>query len=226
MKQLIRRYPYRYFKILVSPLEIRRYLANHDRRLLNIGAARNRPDGWLNIDLDPVPGVVYLDASSMNVIPDDSFDAVLCEHMIEHVPADIGHRIVSSVYRILKPGGVARFVTPDLTILARLIAMPDAVATRYLNIFRQSLDKIGITSSGSEVSPVDCINIAFRNYGHQYIYTKEELLTYLTRAGFRKIADTAASDFDNAIFDGVQGHGSLVGEELNNLEAFAIEASK
>jgi hypothetical protein len=70
------------------------------------------------------------------------------------------------------------------------------------------------------------VNIAFRNYGHQYIYTKGELKTHLTRAGFKKMKDTAASDFDNVLFDGVQGHGPLVGVELNNLEAFALEASK
>lgn len=226
LKQLIRRYPYRYFKMLVSPIEIRRYIANHQRRLLNIGAARNRPKGWLNIDLDPVPGVVYLDASSLSLIPDNSFDAVLCEHMIEHVPASVGHQIINAAYRILKPGGVARFVTPDLEMLARLIVMPQDLEKRYLDVFRQSIDKIAVPLTGSEVSPVDCVNIAFRCHGHEYIYTKDELKIHIKRAGFQKITDTPASDFDNVLFDGVQGHGPLVGDELNNLEAFALEASK
>jgi len=226
LKQLIRRYPYKYFKTLASPIEIRRYIANHDRRLLNIGAARNRPNGWLNIDLDPVPGVVYLDASSMSLIPNNTFDAVLCEHMIEHVPADVGHRIVNSIYRILKPGGVARFVTPDLEVLARMIATPKDVENRYLQLFRESVDKIGISIPGPEISAVDCVNIAFHGYGHQYIYTRDELKIHITRAGFTKILDTAASDFDNVLFDSVQGHGPLVGTELNDLESFALEAIK
>jgi len=226
LKQLIRRYPYRYCKMLASPYEIRRYIASHDPRLLNIGAQRNIPKHWLNIDLDPVPGVVYLDASSMNLIPDNSFDAVLCEHMIEHVPREIGHRIVNAVHRILKPGGVARFVTPDLELLARLIAMPQQTENRYFEVFRQSLDKIGLTGYGPELSAVDCVNIAFRNYGHQYLYTRDELKHHAKRAGFTNIIDTPASDFANLLFDGVQGHGPLVGVELNNLEAFAFEATK
>ena len=226
LKQSIRRYPYRYFKMLVSPIEIRQYIVSHDPRLLNVGAQRNRPAGWLNIDLDPVPGVAYLDATKMASVPKDTFDAVLCEHMIEHVPLDVGKCIVESIYRVLKPGGVARFVTPDLERLTRLITAPEDIDLRYLALFRNASQEIGLSVHGADISAVDCVNIAFRNYGHQYIYTKDELRHHLERIGFTKIIDTAASDFRNALFYNAQGHAGCVGVELNNLESFAFEASK
>jgi ubiquinone/menaquinone biosynthesis C-methylase UbiE len=226
LKSAVRRYPYKFFKMLMSSLEIQRYIDAHTVRMLNIGAQRNRPTGWLNIDLDPVPHVVYLDASKMAAIPKDTFDAVLCEHMIEHVPPDVGKNIIGSIYRVLKPGGVARFVTPDLERLARLITSPEGVDLRYLELFKNASAEIGLSMVGAEISAVDCVNIAFRNYGHQYIYTKNEFRGRLEQAGFTRIIDTPASDFGNTIFNGAQGHGLRVGVELNNLESFAFEASK
>jgi hypothetical protein len=44
----------------------------------------------LNVDIMPGLRCVFLDAGDMAAIPDNSFDAVLCEHMIERVPANAG----------------------------------------------------------------------------------------------------------------------------------------
>jgi hypothetical protein len=218
LRRLARRYPFRYAKMLSSRYEIDRYLRTHKVRLLNIGAQLNRPRGWLNVDLLPGFGTVYLDATRMASLPSGSFDAVLCEHMIEHVPKTAGAAICRQMRRIMKPEGVARVVTPDAERLFRLVLGPGSAERRYLELFRALVGEPGM-------SDLDAVNIAFRNYGHQYLYTRQQMTATLRAAGFTRIQETKPSGFHDALFADAQGHGRLVGDELNDLEAFAFEAA-
>lgn len=43
----------------------------------------------------------------------DTFDYVVCTEVLEHLPADMGDRIVEECYRVLRPGGVALFTVPN-----------------------------------------------------------------------------------------------------------------
>jgi len=203
----------------VSWMEVRRYTHNHETLLLNIGAQKNRPKGWLNIDTYPTFGAVYMDATNMRSLRTASFSAVLCEHMIEHVPKPTALSICKEIHRILKPGGVSRFVTPDMHRMCAVLAAPTDKERQYVALTRRYLGR-------PELSDVDVVNIMFRNYGHQYIYTRAELCQLLADAGFTATTVTSADDCDNPIFRNAQGHGRLVGEDLNSLEAFGIEAQK
>lgn len=54
-------------------------------------------------DLNPSrPGHVRLDLTEL-ALPDDSFDSVLCYHVLEHVPED--RLAMSELLRVLRPGG-------------------------------------------------------------------------------------------------------------------------
>ena len=48
---------------------------------------------------------------------DNTFDVVYSSHFIEHIPVDQIELVFDDVYRILKPGGLIRLVTPDLEFL-------------------------------------------------------------------------------------------------------------
>jgi SAM-dependent methyltransferase len=52
-------------------------------------------------------------------VPDESCDAVYCSHILEHLAPDDLRAALRNSRAILKPGGVFRFVLPDLEILAR-----------------------------------------------------------------------------------------------------------
>jgi hypothetical protein len=81
-----RRWLVNQMKKRTSGMEIAGYIRKTDGPLrLNIGAQVNKPRGWLSVDIMPGIRGVYLDATDMSAMPDDAFDAVLCEHMIEHV---------------------------------------------------------------------------------------------------------------------------------------------
>src|SRR5690606_34430458 len=48
-----------------------------------------------------------------------SFDGIYCSHLIEHLDRDHARRFVADCLRVLRPGGVVRFVVPDLECIAR-----------------------------------------------------------------------------------------------------------
>lgn len=61
------------------------------------------------------PGYKYPSyVRNMNIlhlnIPDNSFDVILCNHVLEHIPDD--HKAISELFRVLKPGGFALLQVP------------------------------------------------------------------------------------------------------------------
>ncbi len=55
------------------------------------------------------PADLALDITRMD-LPDDSFDLILCSHVLEHVPDD--RAAMSELHRVLAPGGLALVLTP------------------------------------------------------------------------------------------------------------------
>lgn len=57
--------------------------------------------------------------------PDNSFDVILCNHVLEHIPDDLG--AMKDLYRILKPGGWGIFQIPQ--DLKRTVTFEDDTIT-------------------------------------------------------------------------------------------------
>jgi predicted SAM-dependent methyltransferase len=212
VKNWLIHHPIRYAKKRASGNEVARYVKKGGLLRLNIGAQQNWPAGWLNVDILPGLHGVYLDATVMAAVPTDTFDAVLCEHMIEHVP--------------VLEGRVARFVTPKLERLARTIIDPQEDVEREIYLFRHEFNNDAVGTKYPELARLDYVNIMFREWGHQYLYTREDLADKLMAVGFSTIVDTKPNEVANKIFENAQGHGKLLGYELNDLNAFALEVTK
>jgi len=209
----------RWAKTIVADQQTSKYLENSKLPRLNLGCGINVVDGWLNVDqITGPPGVVFLNGSSHWPYKDHSFEVVLCEHMIEHVNKEIGEIILAEIFRILRPGGSVRLVTPDLNFLGRVLNEQSPQIDLYLDRMREFL--------GVELSRCDAVNAAFRNYGHSYIYTPAELRRQMEGAGFVNIVETRGGQPDNPIFIGAEGHGAVIGDDVNALEAFGLEARK
>ena len=92
-----------------------------DKKLLNIGCGETLHTEWVNIDLSAsAPNVQVHDVRRGLPYADGSFDACYCSHLLEHISKDEASVIVGEVYRVLKSGGIARFVVPDLEQIVRL----------------------------------------------------------------------------------------------------------
>ena len=71
---------------------------------------------YITADLVPGRGDLPLDVTDLK-LPDAAFGAVLCLHVLEHVPDDT--RAIRELYRILRPGGWALVMVPlDLRLEA------------------------------------------------------------------------------------------------------------
>src|SRR5262249_51815629 len=64
---------------------------------------------YTTVDLDSPPVEVYMDITDI-IYPDDTFDVILCYHVLEHVPDD--RKAIAELYRVLKPGGWAILQSP------------------------------------------------------------------------------------------------------------------
>jgi predicted SAM-dependent methyltransferase len=199
--------------------DIRRYLSSTSSAKLNVGCGGNIVVGWLNVDSAPRPGAVYLDGSAAWPFPDGTFDAVLAEHVIEHVPKADGRRLLAEARRVLRPGAVVRIATPDMKFFARLISGQVREDDDYLSA-------IGKFRSEPAPSRCDAVNIIFRDYGHRYIYTEEELADMMAEAGFSNLRRSRAGSAIDPIFLGAEGHGAVVRADINAQTAFAIEGTR
>jgi SAM-dependent methyltransferase len=64
---------------------------------------------YLSADIEPGVAMEVVDITDIPY-PEGSFDAVICSHVLEHVPDD--GKAMSEVFRVLRPGGTAWFMQP------------------------------------------------------------------------------------------------------------------
>ena len=89
--------------------------------LANLGCGTRYHADWENYDLYRCdPSVAYLNIAESLPIPNETYSAVYCSHVLEHLSRGTAPRFLGEILRILKPGGVVRLVVPDLGEIARL----------------------------------------------------------------------------------------------------------
>lgn len=106
----------------LDPLKERYSLLTLDKaavRRINLCSASQRIPGYLSVDFIGKVDL-RLDLAKRNLpFDDDSLEAVLCMSAINYFTRARAQEIVGEVYRVLRPGGVARFGVQDLRRLAR-----------------------------------------------------------------------------------------------------------
>ncbi len=120
---------------------------------ISVGTGSRPAPGWISSEIEFLD---LLDESTWNEhFSENSIDAILAEHVWEHLePAD-GLRAAKTCYRYLRPGGYLRLAVPD----------GNHTAPGYLEAVA-----VGGTGPGAD--------------DHRVLYTAESLTTMLQSAGF------------------------------------------
>jgi predicted SAM-dependent methyltransferase len=130
-------------------------------RLLNIGCGAAYHPEWLNLDAQPgSPAVMAHDARRALPIGDESLDAVYASHVLEHLAAEDGARLLRECHRVLAGGGILRIVVPDLEEIVRLylhclegaLGGDTDAAARYEWAMLELYDQVVRTESGGNMS--------------------------------------------------------------------------
>jgi predicted SAM-dependent methyltransferase len=203
---------------------IEKYLATHTVKRLQLGTGSNPYADWLNtdvVDFRRRNEVVYLDARESFPLPDNAFDTVFSEHMIEHLTYEDGLQCLQECYRVLRPGGRVRIATPSLRRIASLYTQDlSDLQQRYLawatDVF---IDHADVPLPGF------VLNNMLRNFGHQFVYDEETLHHVLATTGFVAITEWPVGQSDDPALVGLERHMRSAAE-FNAYETLILEARK
>lgn len=96
-------------------------LSDTTPQMLNIGCGSHFHSAWTNLDLISESfDVIPYDITTGLPFAENSIDAVYHSHVLEHLNPNHGIELIRECWRVLKPGGVARIVVPDLEKIAKL----------------------------------------------------------------------------------------------------------
>jgi predicted SAM-dependent methyltransferase len=200
---------------------VAQYLDRYQVRKLHIGCGDNELRGWLNTELCPRGSQIFLDATRRFPFPDNTFNYVYSEHMIEHISLRDAESMLAECFRVLAPGGVVRMVTPDLDFLTALLRPePDARLRAYIDysvgahrIYAPNADGISV------------FNNFVRAWGHQYIHSADSLGTLLERAGFTQIERASLNESAHDALSGLAKTDRMP-PGFVEMESFVLEGTK
>lgn len=150
---------------------------------LHIGCGPIHIGGWINFDIQHFQAVDVICDAQVG-LPISSAQFIFAEHFIEHLSFDGAMRFLKDCRSVLISNGVLRLSTPNLDWVW---------ATSYSSRWRPT------SASTAEINPtewrhdasstVDCVslNLAFRGWGHEFLFNKSTLEYALLTAGFSNL---------------------------------------
>jgi hypothetical protein len=143
---------------------------------INFGCGQGKLEGWINVDLDSFcqPDIV-VDLSVNMPFRAVSADLLYSEDFIAQLDLNSAYLFFRECYRVLKPGGVMRLLTPDLEKFAwAYLYEPEWLIATWKQFVGVPLK----TQSACEV-----FNLGIRLAG-QFHYDRKTLVGVLDECGF------------------------------------------
>ena len=168
---------------------------------LNVGCGDRLLPGFTNVDMLPNADV-QADVSQGLPFDDGSCEAVYSEHFIEHLSQAAGLAFLRECRRVLRPGGVVRLATPDLDDLvsdynrAGPSSHEDIDAWLHPDWKRFQIDYVD--------NRCEMLNLALRNWEHQWVYNEEEMTRLGEMAGLVKTARCDVNQSEHETLRGLE----------------------
>ncbi len=157
---------------------------------LHIGAGRVRLEGWLNVDLQDLPGVDVV-ADVTRGLDFQDVEAIFAEHFLEHLAIDDALSFLLEAHHALAPGGWMRLSTPNLEWV---------LATHY---------KLDMDAAAKRNAAL-ITNRAFHGWQHRFIWNRELLSEALAACGFAPVHWCRYGESGLAVFQGIEHHETYV----------------
>jgi anaerobic magnesium-protoporphyrin IX monomethyl ester cyclase len=162
--------------------------------LLHLGCGGRLLDGWLNIDLKKIPGVIQMKLpEGLHRFEDASMRLIYASHFLEHL--DYPEEALSTLkecHRLLIPDGTIRLVVPGIEKIIRAYCDNDKIFFESQKHFHPSWC----------TTKLEHLMYALQQDGeHKYGYDFETLKKLLSLAGFRHIIE---SDYNESLCNDLQ----------------------
>ena len=183
------------------------WLANHPRLRDIAKWSRLAPRSMFAVEFPR--GITTLDVRKRLPWAEGTFEAVYASHLLEHLHHEDAKRLLRECLRVLRSGGVARFVVPDLKAIAQeylgvgteiAAGAGDGFGAPSLSEHRPELaalapaDRTNIRLMMREPAPVrgSWLYRAYRAtsdfHSHKWMYDAQSLCRHLREAGFEGVA--------------------------------------
>jgi hypothetical protein len=172
---------------------------------LHVGCGRVRLEGWLNLDVQNLPGVDLVVDVSRGLHFHD-VEAVYAEHFLEHLDLDLALAFLEDVHRCLRAGGVLRLSTPNLDWVWE---------THYSTSTPPDLRRVqGLR-----------LNRAFHGWRHRFLWNRDLLGDALAACGYRDLRWCRYGESAREVFRGLEHHDTY--EDRPDLpHVLIVEAEK
>ncbi len=174
---------------------------------LHVGCGDVILPGWINVDLEDLPGIdLQDDIRELGKIKDETCDIIYASHVLEHVGRNEFEDVIKTWNKKLKVGGILRIAVPDFEKVIEWYKKTDNI-----------LDVTGLVSGGQKTK---------YDY-HQMIFDKKFLSQVLKKCGFNNIHEwdwrkTEHSEYD----DYSQSYLPHMEKESGMLMSLNLEATK
>lgn len=156
------------------------------RQRLHIGSGRARLEGWVNMDVQALPGVDVV-ADVTRGLDFTDVEAIFAEHFLEHLAIDDALSFLLESWRVLGQDGWLRLSTPNLDWVwsthYRLDADPDGKRDAALRL-----------------------NRAFHGWRHRFLWNREMLGEALASCGFDPVVWCRYGQSEQPVFQGIERH--------------------
>jgi len=155
---------------------------------LHIGAGRAHLEGWVNMDIQALPGVDVV-ADATKGINFQNVEAIFAEHFIEHLRIDEAVGFLLECHRALGEGSWLRLSTPNLDWVW---------ATHY---------HVDMPSEAKRDAGI-ALNRAFHGWRHRFVWNREILGETLAACGYDPVRWCRYGESELPIFQGLERHAT------------------
>lgn len=157
---------------------------------LHVGSGKERLEGWVNVDIQPLPGVDVV-ADVTQGLQFSDMEVVFAEHFLEHLAIDDALRFLLESHRVLRDGGWIRLSTPNLDWVW---------STHY------QLDETLDFKRDAAIR----LNRAFHGWRHRFLWNREMLGEALEACGFTDVRWCRWGESALPVFQGIERHETYV----------------